>query len=161
MKQYYTLILSSCSKTFSSVKVLLLLIFMMGAVEAAQAQGSKDFNPEQFDRDLEAYVIKAAGLTAKEKASFLPVYREMRAKERAVFDKARLKRHPDFESEEECAQAIREHDRNDVKLKQIQKSYHSRFLSMLPAKKVLKIIRAEEDFHRDALKRFGGMKKKK
>ena len=38
-------------------------------------------------------------------------------------------------------------------MKQLQQEYHNRFMYILPASKVLKIIKAEEKFHRRAFKR--------
>ena len=38
-------------------------------------------------------------------------------------------------------------------MKQLQQEYHSRFLYILPASKVLRILKAEEQFHRQAFKK--------
>ena len=37
---------------------------------------------------------------------------------------------------------------------QLQQEYHARFLTVLPASKVLSVIRAEEKFHRQAFRRM-------
>jgi len=137
-----------------AIAVSLLMALPALTVEVAAQRGPK-FDPQRFERELEAYVVEKAGLTAQEKEKFLPVYREMRAKQRAVFDKASFRHKPNFDSEEECEEMIRQHDNNEIRLKRIQRTYHNKFLTFMPAKKVIKVIGAEDEFHRIALKKVG------
>ena len=55
---------------------------------------------------------------------------------------------------EACEEAIRKQDELDIQIKQLQQEYHGRFLMMLPANKVLSIIKAEEKFHRQIFKKM-------
>ena len=48
--------------------------------------------------------------------------------------------------------AIRRIDVIDIEIKRIQQKYHNSFLKILPAGKVLEILKAEDKFHRDAFK---------
>ena len=61
-------------------------------------------------------------------------------------------RHVDTCDDDACAKAIRELDDCEMQIKQLQHQYHLRFMEILPAAKVLKAIRAEERFHRQAFK---------
>ncbi len=106
------------------------------------------FNPEQFEADLERFIVVEAGLSPVESARFFPVYREMRKKQMAIFFEDKEFRHVDASNESACAAAIHRHDDNDLELKKIQEDYHNRFLKILPASKVYRIIRAEDNFHR-------------
>ena len=120
------------------------------------AQKQHHFNPAQFQADLEQFITSEAGLTPKESAAFFPVYREMREKQLAFFGQDRRLRHVDANDDKACAEAIALRDDNDIKMKQLQKIYHQRFMKILPASKVFRIIRAEDKFHRQL---FSGKRK--
>lgn len=146
------------------VRIFTIVAFAMAmptfAVEAT-AQQKQKFDPQRFERELEKYVVEQAKLTNAERDKFLSIYREMRAKQRAVFDKTNFRHKPNFEDEKECEEAIRQHDSNEIKLKRIQRTYHNKFLTFMSAKKLFKVIRAEDDFHRMALKNVGMKGRKK
>jgi len=55
-------------------------------------------------------------------------------------------------TEEGCAAAIRERDKLDIELKQLEQSYHKKMMQVLPASKVYDAIRAESQFHRRMMK---------
>lgn len=118
-------------------------------------QGNEKFSPEKFDAALQAFITSEAHLSAQEAAKFFPVYKEMQQKQRAVFDRQRrlVKQKPD--DEESCKKAITEHDEKDIELKRIQQCYHKRFMELLPASKVYDILKAEECFHRRAMRNWG------
>jgi hypothetical protein len=50
--------------------------------------------------------------------------------------------------------AIKERDDIDLEMKHIQKTYHERFLDLLPASKVYAVLKAEDKFYRHAFRRF-------
>ena len=52
-------------------------------------------------------------------------------------------------------------DKMDIELKRIQQQYHNKFLDILPACKVMKAIKAEDKFHRNMLKRWSKVNRKK
>lgn len=131
-------------------KYIFTLVLLLCAV-LAQAQRQR-FDPGRFEADLERFVVTEAGLSPVEASRFFPVYREMRRKQMAVFYEDKNLRHVDLSNEKACAEVIRKHDENDLSLKKIQRDYHARFLKILPASKVLRIIRAEDKFHRRAFR---------
>ncbi|EFA92478.1 hypothetical protein HMPREF0650_2175 [Hoylesella buccalis ATCC 35310] len=69
------------------------------------------------------------------------------------FAEGRRFKHLNVTDEKACEEAIRKHAANEVKIKEIQQAYHLQFLTILPACKVFKIIRAEEKFHRQVMRR--------
>ena len=77
----------------------------------------------------------------------------MRTKQKALFNQMRRYRKAELNSEKACEEAIKLQDRLDVEMKDLQQAYHQKFLKILPASKVLKVIKAEERFHRQAFKR--------
>ncbi len=71
-------------------------------------------------------------------------------KMRSCFDEMRRYHFVNPADEKGCAEAIRRQDELDIEMKLVQQEYHNRFMYILPASKVLKIIKAEEKFHRQA-----------
>lgn len=133
-------------------RFLLLSIIIIGQLIAI-AQERPKFDPRRFETDLEQYVVTQAGLSPQEAAKFLPAYKELRCKQRALFMKMDNYRHVDFSNEKQCEKAICDMDEIDLNMKELQHRYHVKFLRILPASKVLKVIRAEERFHRTAFRK--------
>ncbi|MBQ9533138.1 MAG: hypothetical protein IJR71_04155 [Prevotella sp.] len=137
-----------------------LYIFLLTLVAfSAQAQNDgqrrhKTFDPVKFEAEMEQFITTNAGLTQQESTKFFPLYREMRKKMMENFDREKRARKMDWNDEKTCEEAIRRHDQNDIRMKELQKVYHEKFLEVLPATKVLRVIRAEDKFHRQTMKRM-------
>jgi len=127
------------------------MMFFMSGASVCRAQ--QKLTPQQFEAHLEQYIVTQAGLTPSESVAFFPLYREMRHKQMAYFSDFRS-RHIDPTNDEACEKAIRSRDDNEVQIKMLQQTYHNRFLQVLPASKVLKVISAEDRFHRDMLSKL-------
>lgn len=132
------------------------MILMLCTFGVANGQHRKrpPFNPAKFEADLEQFITVNACLSPSQAASFFPVYRQMMKKQRALFDEMRRLRMINPKDNEACEEAIRKQDELDIQIKQLQQEYHGRFLMMLPANKVLSIIKAEEKFHRQIFKKM-------
>jgi hypothetical protein len=114
----------------------------------------KKFDPERYQRELEAYLCHEACLTKQEAQAIFPLFREMQQKQRAiymkkkVFDKAAL-------CDNKAAEAvILAYDERELAIKKLQQQYHKQFMKVIPATKVLKLIRAEERFNRNMMRHF-------
>ena len=127
--------------------IILILQLLMALSVSAQGQQPK-FSPEKFDADMEAFVTKEAGLTQQEAAKFFPLFREMHQKQRAVYGKMRNMGMQKPADENGCANAIKEADRLNLELRQIELSYHKKMLHVVSASKVFDAIKAESRFHR-------------
>ena len=138
------------------MKTTVLMILMLCTFGVANGQHKKrpPFNPAKFEADLEQFITVNACLSPSQAASFFPVYRQMMKKQRALFDEMRRLRMINPKDNEACEEAIRKQDELDIQIKQLQQEYHGRFLMMLPANKVLSIIKAEEKFHRQIFKKM-------
>lgn len=136
--------------------VSVLVMTMMGLTcYAENSQGQRPpFDPKRFEAELEQYITIHASLTPQEASKFFPVYRQMMKKQRALFDEMRRLRMINLKDNEACEEAIRKQDELDIQIKQLQQEYHGRFLMMLPANKVLSIIKAEEKFHRQIFRKM-------
>lgn len=138
------------------MKTTVLMILMLCTFGVANGQHKKrpPFNPAKFEADLEQFITVNACLSPSQAASFFPVYRQMMKKQRALFDEMRRLRMINPKDNEACEEAIRKQDELDIQIKQLQQEYHGRFLMMLPANKVLAIIKAEEIFHRQIFRKM-------
>ena len=132
--------------------IISILLVLCGIL--AIAQEPKKFDPAQFEADLEQFVVTEARLTPAESAEFFPLYREMRKKQMAYFCDHRRWHYIDEADDKACADAIRRLDNNDLEIKRLQQAYHEKFLRILPASKVYRIIKAEDKFHRQQFKRI-------
>jgi len=136
------------------LKKFLFIIVLFFCAYTINAQNRKPFDPMKFEADLEQFIATQAGLTPQESSQFFPVYREMRNKQRAFFGADKRHSHVDVTDDRACAKAIMERDNNEIAMKKLIRTYHNRFLEILPANKVFKVIKAEDDFHRRVLNHF-------
>lgn len=138
------------------LRTTVLMILMLCTFGVANGQHKKrpPFNPAKFEADLEQFITVNACLSPSQAASFFPVYRQMMKKQRALFDEMRRLRMINPKDNEACEEAIRKQDELDIQIKQLQQEYHGRFLMMLPANKVLSIIKAEEKFHKQIFRKM-------
>lgn len=134
--------------------VLMILMLCTFGVANGQHRKHPPFNPAKFEADLEQFITVNACLSPSQAASFFPVYRQMMKKQRLLFDEMRRLRMINLKDNEACEEAIRKQDELDIQIKQLQQEYHGRFLMMLPANKVLSIIKAEEKFHRQIFRKM-------
>jgi len=111
------------------------------------------FNPERFEAEMEQFIVVQAGLSPTESAVFFPLYKEMQDKQRMLFSKKRRYHHTDTSDDKVSLEVIKDMDYIDLQMKKIQQQYHLKFCKVLPAGKVLRILKAEERFHRQAIGR--------
>ena len=141
------------------MKRMFLAIVVLTFCLIANAQDDKrftpgKFSPEKFDAALQHYITNEAKLTQQEAQKFFPVYREMQNMQRPLFDRQRKLVTEQPQDEASSLKAIRERDDIDIEMKRLQKTYHERFLELLPASKVYSIIKAEDNFYRNMFRRF-------
>ena len=75
-------------------------------------------------------------------------------KQRMLFDEMRRFRQINPKDNKACENAIHRQDELDIQIKQLQQEYHTRFMYVLPASKVLGVIKAEEKFHRQMFRKM-------
>ena len=111
------------------------------------------FDPAKFEKDLEQFIATEAALTPSESAKFFSLYSEMRKKQRAFFCDMQRNRYVDTSDDKACERAIKEMDQRDLDLKLLQREYHEKFMMILSPSKVMKVLRAEEKFHRQMFRK--------
>ena len=134
------------------MRKLFLAVIVAAVSLSAQSQDReyRPFDSKKFEQQLEEFVVKKAGFTQAEADIFLPVYREMRQKQVELMQGKAPKEKP--KTEKDWANLIRERDNAEVKLKNIQQTYHNRMLKVVPASRLALALRAEEEFHREAFR---------
>ena len=136
-------------------KSVFLFLMLILAMASARAQGQK-FDPAKFDAEQQQFITRSANLTDQEAARFFPLFREMQKKQRAIYERQRKLGFNKPADEKGCEESIREHDKIDLELKQIQQTYHNKFLRVLPASKLYDVLQAEDRFFRMKLRSWGG-----
>jgi len=136
------------------VSILCLLLFSMTFSLTISGQRPRKFDPQQFEKQLHQYIATEAGLTPGEAAAFFPLFDEMQRKQRLLFEKMRVYMHTNTDDNKASLKAIQAMDNNDLEIKKLQKEYHQKFCKVLPAGKVLQILKADDKFHRKAFKRM-------
>ena len=134
---------------------LILMALTMTVTLKAQDRHQGKFSPEQFEAELHDCIVREAHLTSQEADKFFPVYKEMQQKQRMIFDRQREQAKVKPQNDEGCMKAIISHDEMDMELKRIQYAYHKKFMELLPPSKVFDILKAENRFHRKAMKNWG------
>ena len=129
-----------------TVIILILQLFMVVSVSAQG--GQQKFSPEKFDADMEKFVTEQAKLTQQEADKFFPLFREMHQKQRAVYHKIRQATKQQPADDKACETTLKECDKLNIELRQIEQAYHQKMMKAVPAKKVYDAIMAENNFHR-------------
>ncbi|MCR5365999.1 MAG: hypothetical protein K6E67_07655 [Prevotella sp.] len=126
------------------------ILFSMLLTLMVSAQDQKKFSPEKFQADLEEFITKEAHFDQQEAAKFFPLLRELQAKQRAIY--GRMRQTPKPGDDAKCAEAIREWDKANIELKQLDQQYHKKMMQVVPASKLFDAIMAESRFHRKMMK---------
>ncbi len=126
------------------------ILFSMLLTLMVSAQDQKKFSPEKFQADLEEFITKEAHFDQQEAAKFFPLLRKLQAKQRAIY--GRMRQTPKPGDDAKCAEAIREWDKANIELKQLDQQYHKKMMQVVPASKLFDAIMAESRFHRKMMK---------
>jgi Spy/CpxP family protein refolding chaperone len=110
------------------------------------------FSPEKFEADLKGFIMKEASLTPQEADKFFPVFREMREKQRGIYDKMRKLGMNKPSGDEACKQVILEYDKLNLELGELDATYHKKMMKVLSPSKVYEVMKAEKRFHRQMMK---------
>ena len=139
-------------------QIILITLFLFSLV-SVRAEEQQKFSPEKFQAALEQFMTTEANLTADEAAKFFPIYREMQSKQRVVYKQMKELGKNKPADEKACRKAVEKRDELELEQRRIAQSSHVKFFEVLPASKVYDVIKAENRFHRRALR--GHMEHKK
>jgi hypothetical protein len=135
------------------MRVMIVLFALNLCIYTSSAQ--QKFSPEKYQADVEEFITKEADLNKNEAAAFFPLLREMQEKQRAIFKQLRTEGTSKPADENAYKKAIQKRDQMELELKNIQQTYHNKFLGVLPASKAYKAILAEDRFNRRMFRNWG------
>lgn len=130
----------------------------------AFTQSKKNPQADRIESQKVAFLTKEMDLTSEESQKFWPVYNQFN-KERQEIRKQMKEALKPGKPIEECSDAeLQKIMENTMSNKQkeldLEKQYHTKFLAVLPVKKVAKLYMAEEKFKRMLLERMSENKGK-
>ena len=135
------------------MRVMIVLFALNLCIYTSSAQ--QKFSPEKYQADVEGFITKEADLNKNEAAAFFPLLREMQEKQRVIFKLLRAEGNSKPADENAYKKAIQKRDQMELELKNIQQTYHNKFLGVLPASKAYKAILAEDRFNRRMFRNWG------
>lgn len=145
------------------MKFRLLLSFVLSiafvAIGVAQGPPGEPRNGEAFENKRErmeavkvSYMTVELDLNSKESQAFWPLYNEYKAKERSLRKAKRPSVRVTEMTEEEAVNHIQSNFLMEQELLDLKKSYSSKFLQVLPARKVAMIPVVERKFKEKVLR---------
>ncbi|MHC1708080.1 MAG: hypothetical protein AB9842_11265 [Bacteroidales bacterium] len=146
--------------TFSLIVVSIIIV----SAAYGQKPGRKAIRDKIEAQEI-AFITQKVNLTSGEAQQFWPVYNEFREKKKKLNKDFSSNLEPlqsmkDKLTEEQCKSLADSQFAREQKLLDLKKEYHTRFLSILPASKVLKLYQADREFKKILLKRLGDQRKK-
>ena len=148
------------SKNKKKMKNLFILFTLFFLSTASYAQNKK----ENLKAKKRAFITQKLNLSVEESEKFWPIYNEYETKKNTI-NRERKQNRKELKNSEnlsdaEVAKLIDK--RFDVKQKDLnlEKEYNTKFQTVLPAKKVVKLQRAEEQFKKEVLKALENKKRK-
>lgn len=128
--------------------IVLAAVLPLMAVAQNPPRGERRFDPEKFQKMVEESLTKAAALTPEEAKAFFPIYNEMRKKQREMGQQIHeLKKAPGID-ENAYTQTIEKINQMKVDMAKLEQDAYKRLIKAVPAEKVFKVMKAEDDFHR-------------
>ncbi len=116
-----------------------------------------DFSPEEFLRELSAFLQRKAGLSADEASRFLPVYFQMKEQLRAIDHQEHTITRRAAEgktSDRDCRRVIDQTLSLESKALRIKRQYYTRLAAIVGEKKLLRVIEADNKFGRRLFRRM-------
>lgn len=140
------------------MKILILVAVVLGSTVSLRAQGKlSEEKRKEFEAQKVAYFTQALDLTPEEAAVFWPLYNEMMRKIReqdAKLHECRETHKTKKLTEEQERQRVMNLLKYEQKMLDIKKEYYQKLLDAVPARKVARLDRTEQKFHKQLLQRM-------
>jgi len=142
------------------MKNIIVTFLILFAVQSS-AQGRFKEKREQIKSLKVAFITNELSLTSEEAAKFWPLYNSFEEKQKELrkqrlgsyqdrMDTAEL----DMLTDKEATAALTQMEDTEEDLHQLRKKFVSNLRSIIPAVKIIKLKKAEEDFNRKLLKQY-------
>lgn len=126
---------------------------------------AQDEKRERIRAHKVAFITSEVQLTPEESAKFWPIYHEYEARQRQIkrngYQKYKENNARLHElSEKEASAALQQMESAEEESLSLKKRYNANLRNILPAVKILKLKKAEDDFNRKLLKQYREKSKK-
>ncbi len=122
----------------------------------AAAQQQQRFKPDEFRAQLEHHIIKEARLTREEADKFFPIFNEMKEKQRQIAQKAQELKRKCPSTDKEAQEQVNKIAELGVQQAKVEKDYYAKLLKVVPARKLLCALTADDGFHRQMVQKMAG-----
>ena len=140
-------------------KTILIILFLLSIPSFAQ-QGMSD-KKEQIKALKVGFITNELSLTTEEATKFWPIYNayddkqfELRHQKMKTYKAQMDDEALDKMSEKEAAALLAQMESNENELTQLRKKFNANLKGILPAKKILKLKKAEDNFNRKLLQQY-------
>lgn len=140
-------------------KTILIILFLLSIPSFAQ-QGMSD-KKEQIKALKVGFITNELSLTTEEASKFWPIYNayddrqfELRHQKMKTYKAQMDDEALDKMSEKEAAALLAQMESNENELTQLRKKFNANLKGILPAKKILKLKKAEDNFNRKLLQQY-------
>ena len=113
------------------------------------------FSPEDFQAKQRAFITERAGLTSEEADAFFPLFFELQKKKFEIEHDARKdtrKPHGERLTEEQCHELVYRMADTKIEISKLEREYTDKYLQVVSACKLHKIMFAEGAFQRHLMK---------
>lgn len=138
----------------------LLCLYTAGNLHAQQHVPKKEqkerFSPEEFQKNLETFIIRETGMTVLEASHFFPLFHELHDKQRDMNQKImKLKRknNKEEQSQTDYSKIVEEICNLKVESAELEKEYYREMCRKVNPQKVFEAMRAEDHFYRNTFAR--------
>lgn len=133
----------------------IILLSQVRTVAQSQTQTGFQSKKEKIETQKVAYITTQLDLTTEESKSFWPVYNEYVTNKEAIRKEFKNKyklESPDSLTEAEAKERITAELKMEQDLLDIKVEYSTKFMTILPATKVMKLNKSEQEFKKVLLK---------
>lgn len=138
------------------ILIVMLCVWWLNPPLSAQPPKGR-FSPQEYVKELEAYIAQQACFSPAEADAFFPLFHELRDKQRAInweiIEMKRRKPTPNA-SDKEFYNLIKDITNLKTESIELEGEYYKKMCKVLSAQKVYNAMQAEDKFHRRMLRRF-------
>ena len=153
-------------KNYNIITFLLLLATFTSFAQRGKSRADFEQKKEQIKSLKIAYITEELKLSSTEAEKFWPIYNTFEAKQ-SELRRNKLKDYykkgesDDAISEQEASKLISQMESSEEELYQLRKKFTSNLKTILPAVKILKLKKAEDEFSRKLLQQYRDKKDKR
>lgn len=136
-------------------KFIVLLMMSLTLIPAtAQQPNGRRFNMEEFKARAIKYLTQKACLTQDEANAFFPIYEEFKTKQRDIQKQIQQLKKDSPNNNDEAEKSVIRIAELNKECSSLEVTYYKKICKIIPAQKFLKIIHAEDEFHRNMVRNF-------